>query len=156
MVLYLVRHGEAKKETEDPAQGLTDKGREQVRSTASSASKLIPRLSEILHSPKRRAEQTAEILADRLKPERGTRPADHLLPLDDPGIWATRVADMREDIMLVGHLPFLAKLAGLLLCGDQDKIFVEFGTAGMLCLSRSGEGRWSVKWMIVPEMSTDR
>jgi phosphohistidine phosphatase len=152
MVLYLVRDGEAKKETEDPAQGLTDKGREQVRRTASSASKLVSRLSEILHSPKARAQQTAEILAEHLKPERGTRPADHLLPLDDPGIWAQRVAGIREDVIIVSHLPFLAKLAGLLLCGDQDKIFVEFGAAGMLCLDRSGDGRWSIQWMIASGM----
>jgi phosphohistidine phosphatase len=153
MILYLVRHGEAKKEAEDPAQGLTDRGREQVQRTASSARKLIPRLSEILHSPKTRAEQTAGLLAAHLKPEQGTRRADHLLPLDDPGVWASRLSDISDDIMLVSHLPYLAKLAGLLLCGDQEKILVEFGTAGMLCLNRSNEGRWSIKWMIMPEMA---
>jgi phosphohistidine phosphatase len=154
MLLYLVRHGEAKKETEDPAQGLTDKGGEDVRKTASAAFKLTPRLSEIYHSPKTRAQQTAAILAEHLKPERGMRPSDHLLPLDDPGVWASRVVGIDEDVMLVGHLPFLARLAGLLLCGNQETVCVEFGTASMLCLIRSGEGRWSVKWMIVPDMTS--
>ncbi len=153
MVLYLVRHGQARKEAEDPAQGLTDKGREDAGRTARAASKLIPRLSEIYHSPKPRAQQTAKVLAEHLKPEQGISQSDNLLPQDDPGLWALRILGMGEDVMLVGHLPFLDRLAALLLCGDKDKSCVQFSSASMLCLSRSDEGRWSVRWMIVPEIA---
>ncbi len=154
MFLYLVRHGEAKKEAEDSAQGLTDKGIEDVRRTASSVRALIPQLSEIYHSPKLRARQTAAILAEDLKPERGISQSDNLLPLDDPALWALRILGIADNVMLVGHLPFLGRLAGLLLCGDKEKTCVEFAAAATLCLNRSDEGRWSVRWMIVPEVMT--
>ncbi len=152
MFLYLVRHGEAKKETEDPARGLTDKGREAVGRTAVYARKLVQHLSEIYHSPKPRAQQTAKILAEHLNPERGISQSDNLLPEDDPGLWALRIVGIGEDVMVVGHLPFLAKLAGMLLCGDKEKMCVDFKPAAMVCLNRSDEGRWAVEWMIDPEM----
>ncbi len=53
--------------------------------------------------------------------------------------------------MLVDHLPFMAKMAGLLLCGDQEKMFVDFKIGGVVCLERK-ENRWGIAWMVVPEM----
>jgi len=151
MLLYLVQHGEAKKEEEDPQRGLTEKGQEAVRKMAEHAAKLNIRVNEIFHSAKLRARQTAMILAEQLKPEKGTDQSDDLLPMDDPDLWAVRLAGMNEDTMLVGHLPFLARLAGLLLCGDKEKTFVDFKTGGIVCLKRI-ESRWVLAWMVVPEM----
>ncbi len=93
------------------------------------------------------------MLADYLKPEKGVTATDNLAPLDDPAAWSKRVAEMNEDIMLVGHLPYLAKLAGLLLCGDKEKMFVDFKMGGLVCIKRSDDGRWAMEWMIVPEMT---
>jgi phosphohistidine phosphatase len=78
--------------------------------------------------------------------------ADNLAPMDDPGGWAGRVAEMNEEVMLVGHLPHLAKLAGLLLCGDKEKAPIDFKMGGIVCLKRFDDNRWAVEWMIVPEM----
>ena len=78
---------------------------------------------------------------------------DNLAPLDDPAAWAKRISEMNEDIFLVGHLPYLSKLAGLLLCGDKEKMFVDFRMAGIVCLKRSDDGRWVMEWMITPEMT---
>ncbi len=153
MLLYLVQHGEAKKEEEDPERGLTDKGFKDVARSAIYARKTGLRVAAIHHSGKRRALQTAQVLADQLKPEKGSVRADGLAPLDDPGAWAGRLAGMEEDVMLVGHLPHLARLAGLLLCGDREKTFVDFKMAGIVCLKRQDDGRWALEWMVVPEMT---
>jgi phosphohistidine phosphatase len=152
MFLYLVQHGEAKKEEDDPQRGLTDRGFKDVARTAIYARKLGLKVSVIHHSGKTRALQTAQILADYLKPGKGSSPADALAPMDDPAAWAGRIAGMHEDVMLVGHLPYMAKLAGLLLCGDTEKMFVDFKMGGVVCLKRSDDGRWALEWMIVPEM----
>lgn len=153
MFLYLIQHGEAKSEKEDPERGLTDKGRADVQKTALFAQNLKLSASTVFHSNKTRALETARIIADHLKPAKGVSGADNLAPLDSPGVWAERIAGMKEDIMLVGHLPHLAKLAGLLLSGDKEKMFVDFKMGGIVCLKRFDDGRWALEWMVVPEMA---
>ena len=151
MYLYLVRHGEAKSKEEDPERGLTEKGEQNVRTVAKEIARIKIHVSDIFHSPKPRAQQTAKIFAEQLKPEKGIDQSDNLLPDDDPGLWRMRLAGMKEDAMLVGHLPFMARLTGLLLCGDADRMFVDFKPGGVVCLKRV-ESRWAIEWMIVPEM----
>jgi phosphohistidine phosphatase len=154
MYLYLVQHGEAKREDEDPARGLTEKGKNDVKRVAVVVQKMGVSVSRVFHSGKTRALQTAQILADHLKPAKGVAGTDSLAPMDDPSLWFKRIAEMDEDIILVGHLPFMARLAGLLLCGDQEKICVDFKMGGIGCCKRLEEGKWAVEWMIVPEMAS--
>lgn len=153
MLLYLVQHGEAKREEDDPQRGLTDKGFKDVARTAVYTQKLGLKVSVIHHSGKTRALQTAQLLADYLKPGKGPFPTDALAPLDDPAVWAGRISGMSEDLMLVGHLPYMARLAGLLLCGDKEKTPIDFKMGGIVCLKRFDDGLWAVEWMIVPEMA---
>jgi phosphohistidine phosphatase len=152
MFLYLVQHGEAKREEDDPQRGLTDKGFKDVARTALYAQKLGLVVSAIHHSGKTRALQTAQVLADYLRPGKGISQAGGLAPMDDPGEWAGRIAGMNEDLMLVGHLPYMAKLAGLLLCGDKERTPVDFKMGGIACLRRFDDGHWAVEWMIMPEI----
>ncbi len=98
MFLYLVQHGEAKKEAEDPERSLTDKGIEDVRKVAAFVKKSGIHISEIFHSAKQRARQTAQLFAEQLKPERGIDQSDNLLPMDDPGLWALRLAGMNSGV----------------------------------------------------------
>ena len=153
MLLYLVQHAEAKREEEDPARGLTDKGWKDIRRVAGYAGNLGFKIITIYHSGKTRAVQTAQVLADKLKPEKGVSATNGLAPMDDPEIWATRISGLKEDIMLVGHMPHLARLASFLLCGDKEKEIVKFKMAGVVCLRRSDPGQWAVEWMIVPEIA---
>ena len=152
MFLYLVQHGEAKREDEDPARGLTEKGAEDVRKTALFLQSRNLSLSRVFHSSKTRAIQTARIFGDYLKPIAGASESADLAPMDDPAIWSSRIAGMQEDIMLVGHLPFLARLTGLLLCNDTERSLVDFRMGGVVCLARSEGERWAVEWMIVPDI----
>ena len=114
--------------------------------------KFHPAVSQIFHSGKTRALSTAKILAAALKPPKEISPTTGLAPLDDPGSWAGRLAEMDADIMLVGHLPHLAKLAALLLTGDQEKSVINFKMGGVVCLRRTEVGHWAVEWMLVPEI----
>jgi len=152
MFLYLVRHAEAKREEEAPARPLSEKGLEDITKIASYVSLLNISIDKILHSSKLRAKQTAEVLFKSLKPLRGLKETDGLSPLDSPEIWADRLKDLRNDVVLVGHLPHLAGLASLLLSGNADNNIVSFRPAGLLCLKRDDSGRWSLQWMLTPEI----
>jgi phosphohistidine phosphatase len=59
---------------------------------------------------------------------------------------------MDKDVMLVGHLPHLARLAALLLTGDMAKNVINFKMAGLVCLGRRTGGPWALEWMIIPEL----
>jgi phosphohistidine phosphatase len=73
--------------------------------------------------------------------------------MDDPALWAGQLAQEQEDVMLVGHLPHLARLASLLLCGDQARSCVDFEMAGMVCLRRFEDGHWSAAWLTTPAIT---
>jgi phosphohistidine phosphatase len=152
MRLYLVQHAEAKSKEEDPARDLTEKGRADVRRVADFASGLNLAISRILHSGKTRAASTAAILAEKLRPAQGVAETDGLAPLDDPHIWAGRLFGLAENLVLVGHLPHLAKLATVLLCGDREKDAVNFKMGGIVCLSREKQAPWGLEWMVVPDL----
>jgi phosphohistidine phosphatase len=152
MNIYLVQHADAKSEQEDPFRPLSAKGREDITRVAAYLSQLNIPVGKIFHSTKVRAKQTAEILFEHLKPSRGVSEADGLSPLDEPAIWAERLSDLPDGVVLVGHLPHLARLASLLLCGETDKNIVSFRMAGIVCLGRDDTGSWSVQWMLTPDV----
>ncbi len=154
MFLYLVQHGEARREEEDPARGLTEKGVDDIWKAASLARKMGIHVASIFHSGKTRALQTAQILADLLQTAHDASETDNLAPMDDPALWAGRLRTMTDDIMLVGHLPHLAKLAGLLLSGNNEQMIVNFTMGGIVCLKRFDDGRWAVEWIALPGMGT--
>ncbi len=152
MLLYLVQHAEAKREDEDPARDLTPKGLMDIENVAHHLKRLGVEVGKIFHSGKTRAKSTAEILAKHLQPAAGVSEAAALGPLDDPGVWAARIAEMEEDLLLVGHLPHLGKLAATLMCGDRQKTVINFRMGGAVRLQRLAPGQWAVDWMLIPEI----
>ena len=151
MELILVRHGEAKASIEDPRRSLTERGAEAVRGMAAWAGQAGVQVDQIRHSGIARAEQTAALLAERLNPAGGTIAVEGLEPDDEVRPVADTLRDGQESVMLVGHMPFLGSLAGLLLAGNSDAGAIGFPPAGMACLARE-EGKWSVKWVMSPEL----
>jgi len=153
MNLYLVQHAESKLKEEDPQRSLSDKGRTDVEKVAVFvAEHTTLKVDRILHSGKTRARQTAEVLARYLNPPEGVSATEGLEPLVDPSIWANRLAEEKEDLMLVGHLPHLDKLAVKLICGDEVRSAVMFQNAGIVCLVRDDSSYWSLYWMVTPKM----
>jgi phosphohistidine phosphatase len=152
MFLYLVQHGDAKRKEEDPARPLSEKGLRDITRVASYISQLDIKVYKIFHSTKLRARQTAEVLSVNLNPAKGMSEVDGLSPMDDPAIWAGRLKDVPDDITLVGHLPHLARLASVLLCGDAGKNPVSFRMAGVVCMRKDDKGAWSLQWVLTPEM----
>jgi phosphohistidine phosphatase len=78
--------------------------------------------------------------------------AEGLEPLADPSIWAEKLREVDEDLMLVGHLPHLTKLVSLLTVGSSEFQIVEFRYGGVVCLERKAGGSWSILWIIRPDI----
>ncbi len=151
MKLYLVQHGEAKSEAEDPQRSLTERGTEEVQQVARMAKKLNLCPSKIYHSGKLRAKQTAEIFSDSLK--RSAETAQGLNPNDEVRAWADQISREKEDLMVVGHLPFLEKLASLLITDNEKARTVIFRYGAVVCLEQREDRGWGVRWILTPEMA---
>ena len=150
MKLYLMQHGEAKSEAEDPVRSLTVRGEEETKRISSAAKRLGIRPLKIYHSGKKRADQTAGIVARAL--DLSAQLGQGLNPNDDIRPWVERISKETEDLMIVGHLPFLEKLASFLICGDEGAKAVLFRYSAILCLVKTGPERWAVEWLLKPEM----
>jgi len=152
MICYLVRHGDAKAEAEDPRRPLTDLGRSQVEKTGRAAAARGISAREIWHSDKLRAKQTAEILGEILGARDSLREIEGLAPNDDPTIAQIEIEAVAGPVLIVGHLPHLNRLASLLVSGDPEKSRIEFATAAMVCLTRDARN-WRVDWTLAPDQS---
>ena len=149
MRLYLVQHGEAKSEAGDPERSLTIRGEEETKKISGAAKRLGIRPSRIYHSGKKRAEQTAGIIAGAFG--LSVQLGQGLNPNDDVHPWVERISKEIEDLMIVGHLPFLEKLVSFLVCGDEGAKAVMFRYSAIVCLEKKESGRWVVDRVIKPE-----
>ncbi len=152
MRLYLVQHGEAKSKEEDPDRGLTDKGIRDVEKVAVALKSLNLRIDSHWHSGKTRARLTAEILHPSIASSCELIERDGLSPNDPVGDLKQVIEEGGADIMIVGHLPFLNRLAALLVIADENSDVVTFQNGGILCLEYRETDNWSIVWMIIPEV----
>jgi phosphohistidine phosphatase len=152
MPLFLVQHGKSLPKEQDPQRGLSDEGRTGVHRVAAEARHHGVKVDRIVHSGKRRAEETAEIFAAALDPPNGIEQRDGLKPLDDVVAIADGL-DAGENLMLVGHLPFMERLAAYLVAGFTDRPVVRFRNGGIIALDQDSERRtWHIQWVLVPHI----
>jgi phosphohistidine phosphatase len=152
MHAYLVQHGKAKSAAEDPNRSLTVEGREEVERMARFLSGLRTSVSLIQHSGKLRAEETAHVFAENVRCTGGPCRLEGLDPDNDPAEAANFLNAYTDDILVVGHLPHLERLAALLLTGNPDCRPVQFRNSGVVCLEKERGGTWSLVWAIVPDL----
>ena len=151
MRVYLIQHGKAKSKEEDPERGLTGEGRLETRRIADVLSRTAPEVHVIWHSGKLRARETAEIVAEALGIPRRIMEHSNLGPKDDVKLLAGELQGSAHNIVVTGHLPFLAGLAGFMLTGNLEAEPVEFRNSGVVCLERDKDG-WTLKWAMTPEL----
>jgi phosphohistidine phosphatase len=152
MALYLVQHGRSQSKDVDPDQGLTPEGEAEVKRIAGVARGYGVRVHSILHSGKTRARQTAAIMAEALGPAGGVREKTGLKPLDDVTALGGLI-DSTEDVMLVGHLPFMQRLAAWLITGSIEPPVFKFQNGGIVCLEENRElGGWVITWSLMPNI----
>jgi phosphohistidine phosphatase len=153
MALYLVQHGKSLPKEQNPDQSLSEEGLAEVRRIAGVAAGYRVRPLAIRHSGKTRAEQTARVFAEALLPEGGNaEPISGIGPVDDvsPVAGTLRTED---NLMLVGHLPFMERLTGFLVTGSSERLVFKFQNGGIVCLDKRPEDPfWFIKWTLMPKI----
>lgn len=152
MRIYLTQHGLAVPKDVDPDRPLSEQGREDVRRLAEFLNEAAILVGQALHSGKTRAEQTAAILAEALLPEGQPQAHAGLAPNDPLEKLSPELAFWSVDTLIVGHLPYLGRLASLLLASDPDRPVLAFQPGSMACLEKDPEGHWVLVWMVRPEL----
>jgi phosphohistidine phosphatase len=154
MKLYLVQHARAVDKKADPERPLSAEGVQEAQSIAGFFANRPLNVKEIWHSGKTRARQTAEHLCKAVGPNAKLHTHDGLDPNDDVKPVARELRRFDGDLMIVGHLPWLSKLAALLVSGEEDAEPIAFTYAGIVCIERGADDAWRVKWIVVPELVT--
>jgi len=155
MQIYLVQHGICAVEG-DGEKVLTNEGREQTRRIAEVAKGYNVVVEKIVHSGKKRAQQTAEIYHAALQV---TTPLEHvegINPLDDVTSFSWRIKSL-SDCLIVGHMPFMQKLVSYLTTGNENIKVYQFQNSGLVCLGaekgEEGPLDWSIQWTLNPRIS---
>ena len=72
-------------------------------------------------------------------------------PMDDVEEFADGLARVGDDVMVVGHMPFMARLVAYIITGDADADVCGFETAAVACLEDTDSG-WVLQWMAGPTL----
>ena len=153
MRLYLVRHAQAADEPDDPERHLTRKGRKDARTLGKSLRPHKLRPTQIWHSGLARAVETAEELAPYLRGPAKLKKRPGLEPDDSPSSAAKIIAKAKDDVMIVGHEPFLGRLASQLLVSRASAAVLRLRKPSIACLERDDDddiegARWRLSWML--------
>jgi phosphohistidine phosphatase len=148
MKLYLIQHGLALPKEKNPERPLSTQGEAQTQRTADYLMSRSIKVDGIWHSKKLRAVQTAEIIAETISCKK-IQARNDMNPLDPVKKISKDISASKMDLLIIGHLPFLQKLAGLLLTGSEESEIIAFKNAGVVSLDY--EEKWIIDWLVSPE-----
>ena len=147
MEIYLVQHGACKSKEEDPERSLTEVGKEKIAAVCQIACRFSINPKRIEHSTKKRARETAAIISRTFSITDFTLEVEGLAPMDDVKSYWEHLVNP-DGLMVVGHLPFLSKLASLLITGDENDQVISFSQGAInKLISEDGE-KWTVELVI--------
>lgn len=152
MKLYLVQHGEACAKDIDPNRPLTEQGAVDVDRLAAFLKQAGIQVYRVIHSGKLRAVQTAERLADVVAPGVELEASGIINPNDNPKAFDWQSESWDKDTLIVGHLPFMAKLVSHLVIEDENKLITAYKPGSIVCLERFDDAHWRIEWMIRPDL----
>ena len=135
-LIALVRHGLAS--GQDPEAALLPEGAEQLHRLGALLEGQGWRAQAVLTSPYRRARESAEVLARMIAPGAEVRVLDELMPDTEPDeavAAVLRAAPLESPVLLVSHLPLVARFAEELL-GEN----LAFSPATFVEIVRDGDG----------------
>lgn len=111
MKLCLIRHGNALNHDIDALRTLSSIGRDEARSAGKFLRESSFHPQKIFHSELIRAKETATLVAQELSFEGSLIEDPHLLPSSPIKTWSDNIHFMDEDIILVGHMPYMGIFA---------------------------------------------
>lgn len=155
MEIYLVRHGAAYEKEEDPERHLNNDGVNQCHLTGRALKRLDIAFDLIVSSPKARARQTAEIIAEEVGYSReDIKITETLEPTATPKDTISYLNDFTDvkRIMLAGHLPLLGYLSSELLVNTSQISFCfEPGAVCHIDTEQPYTFSGYLRWFLTPE-----
>lgn len=161
MNLFILRHGVAIERDpqsfpDDSRRPLTLKGEDRVRFVCDAMQALELSFDQILASPFLRSRQTAEIVAGTLGLRRVLECRAELTPEGDPKAlvrFVNRLEPGPENLLLVGHEPYLSKLISVLISGT-DGARLDLKKNGLAKLEVAPKLRYgqcaTLSWLLTP------
>jgi phosphohistidine phosphatase len=159
MNIYILRHGIAVEPGtpgfEDADRPLIPKGERRLRAAAAAMEKMELSFDLILSSPLLRARQTAEIVAEELRLKKWLQFSEALTPGGSMKTLVRQLNDWKpapENVLLVGHEPYLSRLIALLVAGDENAA-IEMKKGGLCKLEADSlrAGRCAkLAWLLTP------
>ena len=146
--VYFAQHGLAADKTENSQRPLTQAGIKQTLSVAKQLHSSEAPVSQIFHSGKLRASQTANIFVTTLDTASASM-LDHLSPNDDVLVLAKNLTI--ENALYIGHLPHLEKLVSYLITGNKDQNIVKFQNSAIICLEKNNN-QYHICWYLTPPL----
>lgn len=145
-----MQHGLALSKEENPERPLSDTGISQTSAIASQLGKMEVSPSNIYHSGKLRARQTAEIIAaNATGASQNINQHSHMAPNDDVRLL---IPELANKTLYVGHLPYLDKLCSYLLTGHESAGLIQFQNSGVICLKLANE-QYQLAWYLTADMA---
>jgi phosphohistidine phosphatase len=155
MKLYLVQHGEAENKDTNSERPLTEKGHNDIRKLSQFLNQSDVQLGQVIHSGKLRAKETAEYFVKMLINPSSLVINDNINPNDSLEPLIEQIKSWNGDTLIVGHLPYLAKLVSYLTTNNKSTLTVSFQPGSIICLERDDELKWSINFMVRPELLSD-
>jgi len=154
MKLYLMRHGEAQTQGLDKQQldTLSEHGHSAILRMADFCKSKKIQVARIFHSQKIRAKQTAELIATGIHSINPMQERAGLNPSDDVVKLAEEINSWDEDVLLIGHLPFMPRLVGYLLLRNENQDLILFDPGTLVCLENIKHQGWLIHWVINPDI----
>ncbi|MDD4952215.1 MAG: histidine phosphatase family protein [Desulfovibrionaceae bacterium] len=154
MRLYLMQHGVCLPKEADPEQALSPVGREVVEKNARALRRMGLWFDAVVSSPKKRAVQTAAIVAEttgfpvqaivQTDMLRATMQAENSLEF-------LKGLKAKQSVFAAGHLPSLGNVASLLLC-KSGRVSLDIKNGGITCLETPtlAPGSATLMFMLTP------
>jgi phosphohistidine phosphatase len=110
------------------------------------------KVDRVIHSGKLRAVQTAECLVNLIAPGLELEASGIINPNDNPKAFDWQSESWDKDTLIVGHLPFMAKLVSHLVVNDESKLITAYQPGSIVCLERVIDAHWQIDWMLRPDL----
>jgi phosphohistidine phosphatase len=156
--LYLVRHSIAESFSptgQDAGRRLSAAGIERARRMVAHLKSFHVSPSAIVASPYERAQQTASLLAEGLGFEESIEKDRRLIPTGNVRDVAALIQEFREldELMLVGHEPWMSSAAALLLTNGRLDIYFSPGSVCCVGIERLTPAGGAMLWFLSGEMA---
>lgn len=152
MKLFLIRHAIAEDGDDDDGRPLSKRGAKRFGEVVKLLRALDVRFDLVLHSPKLRAVQTAELLHTLVDGSFEVTPL-----LAEPPSRALLEACSGGSVALVGHEPSLSALLSWLVLGKPSAGRFELKKGAVACLEGEAEaGGMTLVWLLPPKVAGAR